>query len=61
MPRQLDYSIPQGSIQGAFFFIAYASTLDQIIDSTQLTLNGFADDHSVRKAFKPSKLDHKEK
>ena len=59
-PRQLDYSVPQGGIQGAFLFIAYASTLDQIIDSTQLTLNGFAVDHSVRKAFKPSKLDHKE-
>ena len=59
-PRQLDYSVPQGSIQGAFLFIAYASTLDQIIDSTELTLNGFVDDHSVRKAFKASKLDHKE-
>ena len=58
-PRQLDYSVPQGSVQGAFLFIAYASTLDQIVDS-QLTLNGFADDHSVRLAFKPSKLDHKE-
>ena len=42
-----------------FLFIAYASTLEQIVDS-QLTLNGFADDHSVRLAFKPSKLDHKE-
>ena len=58
-PRQLDYSVPQGSVQGAFLFIAYASTLEQIVDS-QLTLNGFADDHSVRLAFKPSKLDHKE-
>ena len=59
-PRQLDSSVPQENIQGAFLFIAYASTLDQIIDSNQLTLNGFADDHSVRKSFKPSKLDHKE-
>ena len=59
-PRQLDYSVPQGSIQGAFLFIAYASTQDQIVDSNQLTLNGFADDHSIRRAFKPSKLDHKE-
>ena len=58
-PRQLDYSVLQGSVQGAFLFIAYASTLEQIVDS-QLTLNGFADDHSVRLAFKPSKLDHKE-
>ena len=59
-PRQLDYSVPQGSIQGAFLFIAYASTLDQIVDGRYLTLNGFADDHSVRKAFKPSRLDNKE-
>ena len=59
-PRQLDYSVPQGSVQGAFLFIAYASTLDQIVDSNKLTLNGFADDHSVRRSFKPSKLDHKE-
>ena len=59
-PRQLDYSVPRGSIQGSFLFIAYASTLDQVIDSKQLTLSGFADDHGVRKAFKPSKLGHKE-
>ena len=39
-------------------FIAYASTLDQVIDTSQLELNGFADDHSVRRSFKPSKLDH---
>ena len=58
-PRKLDYSVPQRSIQGAFLFIAYASTLDQIVDK-QLTINGFTDDHSVRRAFKPSKLDHKE-
>ena len=57
-PRQLDYSVPQGSIQGAFFFIAYTSTLNQVIDSSQLELNGFTDDHSVRSSFKPSKLDH---
>ena len=38
-PRQLDYSFPQGSVQGAFLFIAHASTLEQIVDS-QLTLNG---------------------
>ena len=57
-PRQLDYSVPQGSIQGAFLFIAYASTLDQVINTSQLDLNGFTDDHSVRSSFKPSKLHH---
>ena len=44
--RQLDYSVPQGSIQGAFLCVSYTSTLDELI--TQLTLNGFADDHNIR-------------
>ena len=59
-PRQLDYSVPQGSIQGAFLFIAYASTLDLVVQPSGLELNGFADDHSIRTTFKPSKLDHRE-
>ena len=40
-PRQLDYSVPQGSIQGAFLFVTYASTLEDI-DTTKLELNGFS-------------------
>ena len=56
-PRQLDYSVPQGSIQGAFLFIAYASTLDLVIQPSGLELNGFADDHSIRTTFRPSKLE----
>ena len=59
-PRQLDYSVPQGSIQGAFLFIAYASTLELVVQPSGLELNGFADDHSIRTTFKPSKLDHTE-
>ena len=55
-PRQLKCSVPQGSIQGAFLFISYASMLNEIVKD--LILNGFADDHSVRKTFKPEKLDH---
>ena len=58
--RQLDYSVPQGSIQGAYLFIAYASTLDLIVQPSGLELNGFADDHSIRTTFRPSKLDHRE-
>ena len=54
-PRLLDYSVPQGSIQGAFLFIVYTSTLDQVINSSQLELNGFTENHSVRSSFKPSK------
>ena len=54
--RQLKCSVSQGSTQGAFLFISYASTLDEIVKD--LKLNGFADDHSVRKTFKPDRLEH---
>ena len=59
-PRQLDYSVRLGSVQGAFLFIAYASTLDLVVQPSGLKLNGFVDDHSICTTFKPSKLDHKE-
>ena len=59
-PRQLDYSVPQGSVQGTFLFIAYASTLALVVQPSVLELNRFADDHSICTTFKPSKLDHKE-
>ena len=59
-PRQLDYSVPLGSVQGAFLFIAYASTLDLVVQPSGLELNSFVDDHSICTTFKSSKLDHKE-
>ena len=59
-PRQLDYFVPQGSVQDAFLFIAYASTLDLVVQPSGQELNGFMDDHSICTTFKPSKLDHKE-
>ena len=49
----MDFSVPQGSTQGAYLFICYASTLNEI-EPKSLTLNGFADDHSIRKSFKPT-------
>ena len=55
-PRQLKCSVPQGSIQGAFLFISYASMLDEIVKD--LKLNRFGDDQSVRKTFKPDQLEH---
>ena len=43
--------MPQGSVQGAFLFIAYASTIQEVMKK-DLTLTGFADDHSICKQFK---------
>ena len=40
----MEFSIPEGSVQGAFLFIAYTSTI-QVVIKEGLTLNGFADDH----------------
>ena len=53
--QTINYSVPQGSIQGTFPFNAYASTISEVIPPT-LELNGSADDHSIRKQFKPGNI-----
>ena len=50
--KTMHFSVPQGSTQGTFLFIAYAPTIPEIIPDS-LQLNGYADDHSLRKSFKP--------
>ena len=47
----MEFSVPQGSTQGAYLFISYASTLDEVVPK-DLQLNGYADDHSISKCFK---------
>ena len=47
----MNFSVPQRSVQGAFMFIAYASTIQEVIK--ELYLNGFADIHSICKKFTP--------
>ena len=42
--------MPQGSCSGASVFTCYCSSIDQIVPK-DITLNGFADDHSLRKSF----------
>ena len=49
--KTINFSIPQGSVQGALLFIAYASTIQEVVKK-DLTLTGFADDHSICKQFK---------
>ena len=49
----MEFSIPQGSEQGAFLFIAYVSTMKDVIKE-YLTLNGFAEDHLLRRPFNPN-------
>ena len=50
----MDFGLPQGSTQGAYLFNWYASTHTEIVQGS-LTLNGFADDHLIRRTFKSEK------
>ena len=49
-PRPLDFSVPQGSSSGAFLYICYTSSIADVVPNC-FALNGFADDHSVRRSF----------
>ena len=49
-PRSIDFSVPQGSCPRPVLYSAYASTLQAVIPEG-IDLNGFADDHNVKKSF----------
>ena len=49
---ELTFSVPQGSISRPTVFNMYASTLPETLEDN-ITLNGFADDHSIQNDFQP--------
>ena len=49
-PQQLHFSVPQGSCSGANLFTCYCLVTEQAV-LKDITLNGFADDHSLKKSF----------
>ena len=49
--RPLDCSTQQGRLVGPNLYLAYASTLQEIVPE-EVCLNGFADDHSLKGSFK---------
>ena len=48
--RALNYSVPQGSANGANLFMAYCALIESVIPAG-ITINGFTDDHSIRRSF----------
>ena len=48
--RDIDFLVPQGSINGPVPFNTYSSTIRLVTDSG-ITVNAFADDHSLQKEF----------
>ena len=53
MPQQLPFGVPQGSCSGANIFMCYSALLDKIVPAN-ITISGFADNHSLRKSFPAS-------
>ena len=48
-PQQLYFSVPQGLCNGANIFTCYCSLIEVV--PKDITLNGFTDDHLLRKSF----------
>ena len=55
--RDIPFSVPQGSCLGPYLYLAYAATLEDIIDDKQVKIMGFADAHALRKTCKPTEHD----
>ena len=49
--KNLEFSVPQGSCAGPVLYLAYASTMQEIIPSS-IGLYGYADDHALKVNFK---------
>ena len=54
--RPLECSVPQGSLAGPNLYLAFASTLQEIVPE-EVCLNRFADDHSLKRSFKTDDRD----
>ena len=58
-PRMLKCSVPQGSCSGPWFYLTYDSTLFSVIHRN-ISLYGFADDHTARASFVPKNNEENE-
>ena len=68
--KDLQFSVKQGSLAGPVLYLAYASTIQYAINVNLISgschnpstgLNGFADDHSVKKSFKANSREEEKK
>ena len=52
-PRELAYSVPQGSCAGLVLYSVYASTIQEVVPQEQLDCHSYHDDHGLKKPFRP--------
>ena len=50
--HQLPFLVPQGSVAGPVLYNAYASMLQEVVQSP-INLHGFADEHAIKDSFMP--------
>jgi hypothetical protein len=60
-PRNLEFSVPQGSICGPVLYTVYACTLQHFIKDSGISLLGYADDHSAYDSFHPKSIDEEQR
>ena len=53
--HQLPFSVSKGSVAGPVLYNAYASTLQNVVQSP-IKLYGFADDHTIKDSFMPDNI-----
>ena len=54
--RALNYLVPWGSASGTNLFTAYCAPIESVIPAG-MTINCFADDHSIRRSFSADSQD----
>ena len=57
--HQLTFSVPQSSVAGPVLYNAFASTLQNLVQSS-IKLYGFADDHTIKDSFVPDNINDSE-
>ena len=57
----LNFSVPQGSCVGPVLYLSYVASISDVVlevseegDPRLISLNGFADDHAMKKSFIPT-------
>ena len=50
----IKYGVPQGSCSWAKNFVAYCAPIEDVLKDKAVDISGYADDHSIKKAFNPA-------
>ena len=59
--KSLNFNVPQGNCVGPVLYLSYAASISDVVsevseegDPRPISLNGFVDDHAMKKSFTPT-------